>query len=85
MAVATLAQSTRDCFSILGRSRRSGLTSQSVSAITKLPGCANMLTRNWFIQARSKAAAISTKKIVSSKKARIRISINSQLVEEKTA
>ena len=70
-----LAQSIRDCVKDLGKNFRNGLTSQLVSATTKLPGCALMLTRTQFIQARKSAAPTKRKKTVSSKKDKIRISI----------
>ncbi|EWS62693.1 hypothetical protein Y695_04075 [Hydrogenophaga sp. T4] len=50
--------------------RRTGRTSQSVTAMAKRPGCADMWMRKWFIQARSNAAAIRKKNRVSSRKNR---------------
>mgnify|MGYP006153762953 CR=1 FL=1 len=53
--------------------RRTGCTSQSVTAMAKRPGCPDMFTLRWFIQARNRAEAIRKKNRVSSRKNRTRM------------
>jgi hypothetical protein len=43
--------------------------------MTKLPGCSRMLMRVQFIQPRNKQAPMSKKKLVSSRKTKMRSSI----------
>ncbi len=74
-AAMRLPQSTRLCARLRGRTRRTGATSQLVTAIASRPGWADMCTRRWFIHARSSAAATRKKNRVSSRKKTMRMQV----------